>query len=138
MPINPKYAQLASSPSADGLERFDPVRFNDIGDGVVGVILDFSDPYEVPNKFYEEGQPDSKRFITQVKVNLQTTDGPRSLFLQKKGQFVALAEALIEADLSDFVVGWTFGMKWAGLGPAPKSGGSRPHKYEAKFVKPSE
>ena len=137
MPINPKYAELANSGGGSSIDKYDSVRFENVGDGVVGVILDFTDPYTMPNKFYQEGQSEDKKTVTQVKVNLETKDGPRSLFIQKKGQFQALAEALIEADLSDFIVGHTFGMKWTGLGKA-NAHGSRPHMFEAKFVKPSE
>ena len=137
MAINPKYAQLAAPISGPSIDRLDPVRFENIGDGVVGVILDYTEPYEKPNRFYQQGEPEYKKTVTTVKVNLQTKDGPRSLFIEKKGQFQALADALVEAEISDFVVGWTFGMKWTGLGKA-QGQGPRPYLFQAKVVKPGE
>lgn len=137
MAVNNKYAGLAQRGGSSS-EKYDSFYFTDIGSKIQGKILEFSEPFEAKNSFYDpEKDPDWKKTVTTVKINLEQADGKRvSLYLNKSGHFEALGDALAAADLSDLVVGYEFVMAWTGLGQAPKSGGSRPHKFEAAIRKP--
>lgn len=144
MAINPLYAKAASRESGIDREKFDSVKFENVGDKVVGTVLFVGDPFDKPNKFYDASKDDeSKKFINTQKVILELEDGKKvALYLSKTGHYVAIFNALEAANvtlaseerplLSDIPLGWKLGMKWSGLGKAT-NGGSRPHLFEARL-----
>lgn len=133
MPINPLYAQAIADESGVGREKYPSVRFENIGDKVVGKVLHVGEVFDKPNKFYEEGDPEYKRFIKTQKIVLEKEDGEKvALYLSKTRMYSAIGKALMEAELSDIPVGGTLAFKFSGY-EKPKNGGSPPMTFEARI-----
>lgn len=139
MPINPLYAKAAAEESGVGREVFPAVKFETIGDKVIGKVAYVGDPWDAPNKFYEDGEPEYKRTVLTQKVVIEKADGTKvSLYLNKKKMFAAIFTALEAANQSDIPVGWTLGFKFTGY-EKPKNGkGSPAMTYEARLIKPTD
>jgi hypothetical protein len=142
VPINPLYAQLGAA-AVDSGEKLPAFKFEAIGSGVAGVIDYVGEPFTRENKFYVPAIIDStgvelkpaqgQKETTSVKVNITCADGAKwSIYLQKPGQFKAIADALVEAELSDLTVGWTLAIK-----RIPGKPGNNAHLFQARLIPPT-
>jgi hypothetical protein len=138
MPINPLYAKAMADESGVGREQYPSVRFDNVGDKVIGKVVYVGDTFERPNKFYEADKPGSKQFILTQKIVIEKEDGTKvALFLGKLKQYAAIGKALEEAGQSDIPIGWTLAFKFSGY-EKPKGGGSPATTWEARILPPSE
>lgn len=138
MPINPLYAKAMADESGVGREKYESVRFDNIGDKVIGKVVYVGETFDRPNKFYNPDEKGSKQFILTQKIVLEKEGGVKvALFLSKLKQYAAIGKALEEAGQSDIPIGWTLAFKFTGY-EKPKSGGSPAHTFEARILPPSE
>lgn len=135
--VNPLYAKAAEKLAAreSGLDRekFTAVKLVNPGDKVIGKVLYVGDPFEKPNDFYENGDPEWKKFITTQRIVLEVDGEKRALWLNKDRMFAAIGDALAEAELSDLAVGHTLAFKFEKYGPRPAKG-SPAMEFKAKIV----
>ncbi len=120
MAVNPQYAHLAQKQrSSDDMKAIPIFNWDSVGDEIQGKITHVGEIYKVPNKFFREEKRDSgtgevivkaqgEREVTKQCFVIETSDGERRVFMQKRGQWEALYNALEKAELSDPPVGWMF------------------------------
>lgn len=139
--VNPLYAKaaekLAARESGIDREKFTAVKLSEPGDKVIGKIVYVGDPFEKANDFYENGDPEWKKFITTQRIVLDVDGVKQALWLNKDRMFAAIGDALTEAELSDLTVGYTLAFKFEKYGPRPKKG-SPAMEFKAKVIAPSE
>lgn len=134
MAMNELYAPKPEV-SSKQTEKYQSFLFERIGDKIIGTILEVGDAWDKPNKFYKEGEPDWKKTVKTQKVNLQTENGPRSLYLSGR-MFQAVGAALAEVKKDDLVglEGWTLGFKLSDIDLKNKNA----KIWDVRLVAPSE
>lgn len=136
--INPLYRQImdksAARESGIDREKFPAVKFSSPGDKVEGKVLYLGDPWEAPNQFWEEGDPDWKKTTTTRKIVLEKDGGERvTLWINKDKMFEAIGLACEAAETYDVRVGHRLGFKFDNYGPRPAKG-SPTMLYKARII----
>lgn len=145
MPINPLYKPQSS----ESREKLPYMKFLNVGDKVVGTIVEVGDPFHLEKEFRGEKRSVQTQVITLkdaviTLVNTEDDEGEptvikhdkMTVWLQKPGMFYAVGDALEKAGLSDLAAGQKFGMKWSGFGVARRVASSRPHKFVVQIAQP--
>lgn len=112
-----------------GGEGHDPVKFKEIGDKVVGKIMD--EPRPVERKSLNDGTPEM-----QLPINLDTADGPRTLWVRKGFLAGAIQDAVKEAGATGIEVGGSLGVE---LTEKRDTGKPQPaNVFKAAYKKPEK
>jgi hypothetical protein len=123
--------------SGVGREKYPSVKFDSIGDKVVGKVLHVGETFDRPNKFYNSEEPGSKPTILTQKIVIEQSNGEKvALYLSKTKQYAAIGLALEAVEQSDIPLGWTLGFKFTGY-EKPKGGGSPATTWEARLIPPT-
>lgn len=157
MPLDPKYAAYMQ-PTFEKSDKHPSILKQEVGESFVGVVTFVGEPFEKKNDRYvaevrsSDGQiiteAEGKPITTTMKVNIIlqkiTTIGddgmvteeknePRTVWVQKWGQFKSIGEACVDAGVDDLQVGWTWGLKRVKGDPK-----SNAHVFKSKLIAPSE
>jgi hypothetical protein len=164
VPLDPKYAQFMTG-GGDRGDKFPSIPGLEIGEGFVAEITFVGDTFEkknnlhVPATYSADGQvlkeAQGRETVTTMKVNVilkklrvigdngmetKELNEPRTVWVQKWGQFKSIVEAVAAAnekygsELSDLTVGWTWSMQR--IKQTEKN--SNAHAFKSKLDAPSE
>ena len=163
MPLDPKYAQFMNNGGGgERSETFPAIYGQEIGESFVGVITFVGDTFEKKNGLYkpavlsadgqvmtpEQGRPTTTTMKVNILLKKITTigddgmvteekDEPRTVWVQKWGQFKSIIDAVAatgNSDIDDLTVGWTWGMQRV----KQTEKNSNAHAFKSKLVPPSE